>query len=403
MDIYVARQPVFRRNKSRLGYELLFRNGLSNAYPEIDGTEATSRVLSTGFFSMDIDKVTGTGVAFVNFTRDMLVRRVPMMFPKEQLIVEILEDVEPDQEVVEACCEMAESGYIIALDDFVYRPELARLIGIAGIVKFDLSLSPLNTLAPLLKKLSSDKIEFLAEKVETHDEFRQALEMGFNYFQGYFFSRPEILKCRDISSPQMNLLEIMSEANRSEVEFHELERIIERDVGISYKLLRYINSPYFRPISEVTSIRQAIVMMGETGIRRFLSLIAMTSLASGKPDELIRESIVRARFCENLADLGPSEADRSKLFMLGLFSLIDAIMDDTMESLMEKLPLSGEIKKALVQRVGTLAEYLCLIESYQKGAWAEVSERSQRLGLLEDRLPECFLNSLAWAESLVDF
>ncbi len=400
MDIYVARQPIFRRNKSRLGYELLFRDGLTNVFPEIDGTEATSRVLSTGFFSMGIDKVTGTGTAFVNFTRDMLVRRVPMMFPKEQLVIEILEDIEPDQELIEACRDMAEKGYTIALDDFLYRPDLARLMGLAGIVKFDVSLTPLSTLAPILKKLSAYRLEFLAEKVETYQEFQQALEMGFSYFQGYFFSRPEILKGRDISSPQMNLLEIMAEANRSDMEFQKLERIIERDVGISYKLLRYINSAYFRPIAEITSIRQAIVMMGERGVRRFLSLIAMASLASGKPDELIRESVVRARFCEALAELGPSKADRSELFTLGLFSLIDAIMDDSMESLMEKLPLSGEIKKGLVYGEGTLGEYLRLAESYQKGVWAEVSERSRRLGLAEDRLPKCFLDSLAWADGL---
>lgn len=402
MDIYVARQPIFRRNKSRMGYELLFRDGLTNAFPDIDGSEATSRVLSTGFFSMGIQNVVGNGSAFVNFTRETLVRRVPMMFPKEQLVVEILEDIEPDQAIVEACSELAEKGYIIALDDFLYRPELARLIGIAGIVKFDLSATPLDTLKPVLKRLSSYRVELLAEKVETHEEFQNALDLGFKYFQGYFFSRPEILKGRDISSPQMYLLEIMAEANRNDMDFKRLERIIERDVGVSYKLLRYINSAYFRPIAEITSIKQAVVMMGEKGIRRFLSLIAMASLASGKPDELIRESIVRARFCESLAGLGTMKTDLSKFFTLGLFSLIDAIMDETMETLMSKLPLSEEIKDALVLGKGVLGEYLRLLESYQKGSWAEVSEICRRIALPENRLPECFLDSVAWAESLAD-
>ena len=400
MDIFVARQPIFRKNRSLLGYELLFRDGLTNAFPDIDGSEATSRVLSNSFFSMGIEQVSGDGRAFVNFTRDLLVERVPMMFPRERVVVEILEDIEPDDEVVEACREMAENGYVIALDDFLFRPEMAGLIQTAGIIKFDLMATPLDTLEPLLRKLSGNGIEFLAEKVETHEEFDRAMEMGFTYFQGYFFSRPEILQGRDVSAPRMNLLELMAEANRNDVAFRKLEEIIERDVAISYKLLRYINSAYFRRVSEVTSIRQAIVLMGERGIRRFLSLIAMASLASDKPDELVRASIVRARFCETLGDIGPPGADRAELFTLGLFSLIDAIMDDAMASLMERLPLSGAIKEALIQRDGPLAPYLGLLESYERGCWGGVSEAAARLDLEQERLPGCFLESLTWADNL---
>jgi EAL and modified HD-GYP domain-containing signal transduction protein len=400
MDVYVARQPIFRKNRSLLGYELLFRDGLTNAFPEIDGNEATSRVLTNSFFSMGIEQVSGDGRAFVNFTRDLLVERVPMMFPRDQVVVEILEDIEPDSEVVEACREMAESGYVIALDDFLFRPEMAGLIQTAKIIKFDLMATPLDTLGPLLEKLSGNGIEFLAEKVETHEAFDRAMEMGFTYFQGYFFSRPEILRGRDVSAPRMNLLELMAEANRTDVAFRKLEEIIERDVAISYKLLRYINSAYFRRVSEVTSVRQAIVLMGERGIRRFLSLIAMASLASHKPDELVRASIVRARFCELVGDTGPPGADRAELFTLGLFSLIDAVMDDAMESLMERLPLSGKIKEALVHRKGPLAGHLELLEGYERGRWDEVSEVADRLGLERERLPGCFAESLAWADNL---
>lgn len=385
-----------------MGYELLFRDGLSNVFPEIEGTEASSRVLSGGYFSMGIETLTGTGKAFINFTKDMLVCRVPMMFPKEQLVVEVLEDVEPDEEVMEACREMAEQGYTIALDDFLFRPGLVRLLEMAHIIKFDLTVTPLKSIIKLVDGFSAHGIKILAEKVETYEQFRQALDMGFDYFQGYFFSRPEVLRGTDTSIPQMNLLEIMAEANRGDMEFRALEKIIEMDVGISYKLLRYINSAYFRPLCEITSIRQAMVMMGETGVRRFVSLMAMAGLASEKPDELVRESSVRARFCESLADLGQSTVDRSKLFTLGLFSLIDAIMDDKMESLMEKIPLARDIKEALVQGGGILGAYLHLMESYQTGAWAEVSELSQRLGVPGDVLPACFRESVAWADGLVD-
>ncbi len=400
MDIFVARQPILHKNQSLFAYELLFRDGLSNVFPEIDGNQASSQVLCNSFLSMGIEQVAGAGRAFVNFTRDLLVERVPLMFPREQVVVEILEDVEPEREVVEACREMAENGYLIALDDFMYRPEMDELIALAKIIKFDLMATPLSTLGTVLEGLSGKGMEFLAEKVETHEEFREALAMGFSYFQGYFFSRPEVLQGRDIPGTQMNLLEIMAEANRSDVAFGRLEEIIERDVAISYKLLRYINSAYFRPISEITSIRQAIVLMGEHGIRRFLSLIAMTSLAGNKPDELIRESIVRARFCEALGEIAPRGADQAELFTLGLFSLIDAIMDDSMGSLLENLPLSEGIKRALIKGEGELGAYFHLMESYEKGAWEEVGKRAEQLGLSQDRLPACFLDSVAWAENL---
>ncbi len=400
MNIYVARQPIFRKDRSLHGYELLFRDGLTNAFPDMDGSEATSRVLSGIFFAMGMDKVAGTGVVFINFTEELLVNRIPLMFPRDQVVVEVLEDVAPGDEVVEACVEIANEGYCIALDDFRYRPELARLIRPAKIIKFDLRATPLDTLSPLLEKLSPFGVDFLAEKVETHEEFREAVKRGFTYFQGYFFSRPEILEGRDISTPRLNLLEIMAEANRDDVSFDKLEKIIQRDVAISYKLLRYINSAYFHRISEITSIRQAIVRLGEKHIRRFFSLIAMATLASGKPDELIRESVVRARFCEELGGCGPCEISQDELFTLGLFSLIDAIMDDSMDALMERLPLSEEMKGALVRGEGRLGDYLELAKSYVRGHWEDVSMRAKGLGLDDDRLPECFLDSVAWADNL---
>lgn len=397
MNIYVARQPIFNKEKSLFGYELLFRNGRKNAFPDLDGNEATSQVLSNSFLAMGIEQMIGDAFAFVNFTRDLLVDRVPMLFPKERIVVEILEDVEPEEDVVLACREIKEEGYTLALDDFQYNPKLARLITLSDIIKFDIRATPLKTLPDLLKRLEKFKLRFLAEKVETHEEFRLASEMGFDYFQGYFFSRPEIMEGKSIETPEMNLLGIMAEANKRDVEFRKLEKIIQRDVGISYKLLRYINSAYYRPISEITSIRQAIVHLGERGIRRFLSLIAMSNLASGKPDELVRESIVRASFCEKLKIPGLSEAE---LFTLGLFSLIDAIMDRPMELLMEELPLAKGIKDALICGQGTYGDVIHLVDDYEKCRWEDVDEVARQLGLDPSRLPEIYADSVAWADGI---
>ncbi|MBC8431082.1 MAG: EAL domain-containing protein [Desulfobacterales bacterium] len=400
MEIYVARQPIFNKSKKIYGYELLFRTSMSNFFPEIDGNIATSKLLSNSFFSIGIETITGPKKAFINFTQDLLLQRVPLMFPHDRIVVEILEDVKPREDVVEACREIAKAGYAIALDDFIYAQERVPLIALADIIKIDLRVTPLADIDELVKKLPRNGVTLLAEKVETYEEFKSALEMGFSYFQGYFFSKPEILKGKELSTHQIQLLEIMAEANRKDVHFDKLEKHIIQDLSVSYKLLRMINSAYFRRINEVSSIKQAIIMIGETGIRRFLSLIAMAGLVSGKPDELIKVSIIRAKFCELIGDASDSQVDASELFTMGLFSLIDAMMDDSMESLLEKLPLSNNIKSALIHGKGKLGNYLKLAEYYEKGEWKLVSKTAARLSSDEKKLPHHYMEAVSWADGL---
>ncbi|MEJ2658513.1 MAG: HDOD domain-containing protein, partial [Desulfobacterales bacterium] len=209
-----------------------------------------------------------------------------------------------------------------------------------------------------------------------------------------------VLKSKEISTSQMHLLEIMAEVNKENFEFGKLEKMIVRDASISYKLMRLINSAFYKRAKEISSIRQAIVMIGETGVRRFLSLIAMAGLASGKPDELIRVSLIRAKFCELLGNHIGSKTDPSELFTLGLFSLIDAIMDDSMENLMSQIPLSSGIKDVLISKDGDLANFLMLIESYEKGDWKQIQEVTDNMGIDENDLPGHYMESLNWADRL---
>jgi len=225
--------------------------------------------------------------------------------------------------------------------------------------------------------------------------------MGFEYFQGYFFSRPETISGKDISSAQMNLVGIMAEANKRNFNFDKVEAIITRDVAISYKLLRYINSAFYRRANTVSSIKQAMLLLGEKGVKSFLSLVAMTKLGKNKPDELIRNSIIRAKFCELLGERRGSGMDSSELFTLGLFSSIDAILDDTMENLMGKLPLSNELKDALITREGKYNNYLELTTSYEKGDWDGVAKFSGIIHAEDEILPEYFLKAISWADAVV--
>ncbi len=401
MDVYVARQPIFRRDKRVYAYELLFRDNLTNIFPDIDGDFATSKLLYNSFLSIGMENLTGRRKAFINFTEDMLIERAPLMFPKDKIVVEILEDVEPEIEVVDACREISQKGYVLAMDDFIYKSELEPLITLSNLIKIDFRSTSSQEIEEYVKKLSEYDVHLLAEKIETYEEFTAALGMGFHYFQGYFFSKPEIIRGRDISASELNILNIMVEANKEDIDFQVLERLIGRDVAISYKLFMYINSTYFKRASKISSIKQAITLLGEKSIRRFLSIVAMSNLTQGKPNELFRRSIIRAKLCEMIGELCRSRVSSSELFVTGLFSLIDAIMDDSMENLMKKLPLSKEIKNVLLYNNGILKNYLNLAVCYETGDWERIPEATVALGINEEGLPQCYMDSLNWADTLI--
>ena len=400
MDTYLARQPIFSRTKEIYAYELLFRGGMQNYFPEIDGSSATSRVLSNLFFNADIETITGGKRAFINFTYDLLLKKIPLMFPSEITTVEILEHVAVDEALLECCREFLKRGYVLALDDFDDVPGMEPLLSLAHIIKIDFMKSSREEIEDFARRFIPEGKKLLAEKVETMEEFQEALAMGFSYFQGYFFSRPQVMRERDIGSLKMNLLQIMSEAGSSEFSISRLEKLISRDVGISYKLLRYLNSPYFRRANEISSIRHAIVMLGENGIKRFLSVIVLAELSDDKPSELLKSSVIRARFCENLALQKGFRPDPSELFTLGLFSLIDAILECPMESIMKKLPLSSGIKSCLAGKSTAFRAYLECTIHYEQAHWDEVFDLAHGLDIDVGKLPQIYLDALGWADAL---
>lgn len=401
MEVYVARQPIFYKNKKLYGYELLFRDGISNVFPAIDGDIATSKLLSNTFLSIGMGHLVGGKTAFINFTQKLLVKRIPMMFPVEKMVVEILEDVDPDEEVITACLDIASAGYTIALDDFVFKEELVPLIKLADIIKIDFKLTPIKQINRLVRIFKDHKIKLLAEKIETYNEFEMALSMGFTYFQGNFFSKPEIISGQEIVPAKISLLQIVGEVNKKDCSFGKLEKLINRDVSISYKLLRYINSAYFKRVCEISSIKHAIILLGEREIKRFISMVATAELASDKPHELVRSSIIRARFCELLGMNSQNGTDISGLFLMGLFSLIDAMLDKKMIHIMNKLPLTKNIKEALLEGKGELADYLRLVSSYEAANWEECSLMVSKINLNEKDIPGFYQDAVIWADSYI--
>jgi len=397
-NVYVARQPIFDQDRNIHAYELLFRDGTANYVPDIDGDVATTTLLSNTFFAIGMNTLAGGHRTFINFTQNLLEKKVPLLLPNDTTVIEILEDVTPSRGLVAACTEMAAAGYAIALDDFVYAPELDPLIGLADIIKFDFRLTPKAQIDEYLARLTRDDICLLAEKVETQAEFEIARKMGFTLFQGYFFCRPEIVEGREIQASQVNLMMIMSQINDASFSWDELEKLISRDMGISYKLFKFINSAFFARASKVSSIKEALVYMGEREIRRFVSLIAMSRLAEGKPDELIRAACIRGKFCELLGGLAGESVPPSEMFTLGMFSLIDAVIDQPMEKILAELPLSGKIKAALISAKGWLAGYIELVRSYESGRWDRVARLADALALDSTHIPGLYLDACKWSD-----
>lgn len=401
MYVHIARQPIFDAHKRLFAYELLFRQTLGLNLGELSGDRATTSLLSTAFLTEGIEKIAGSKPCFINFTKNLLVKEIANFFPKNKVIVEILEDVPPTDEVMGACRSLSQLGYLIALDDFVFKKNLLPLIEIANIIKFDYRLSTSDEIERTFYRLAHYDLKFLAEKIETYKEFEHASKLGFHYFQGYFFARPESIRMMEVSSIKTNQLRLLAEVNKRHTTLDNLEKIIESDVAIAYKLLRYINSAYFFLLNKIDSIRQAITYLGEREIRRFVTLVIISELATNKPLELVRLSVIRARFCELLAEDCHSTTDASELFLLGLFSLIDAILDTPMERMMEKLPLSDEIKKALTGRQGPLTPFLQAVIAYEQGKPNECLQALQVLNVDTEKVYDMYLAAIKFS-ALID-
>lgn len=396
MDTFLARQPIFDQNHHIYGYELLFRAGEANIFPEIDGALATSKVLSSSFFTVGIEEITGGCKAFVNFTLELLLQGAALMFHPDTFVVEILEDVCPGPEVIEACRELRARGYDIALDDFICTCQSEIFMEFATIIKIDFRSSSIAEIKDILNRFSSHPCAFLAEKIETHEEFHQARELGFRYFQGYFFSRPEMMKQKDLSPVKQHVLQLLIRVFQDDCTVSELEEIICRDISMSYKLLKYINSAHFARITPLSSVRQAIAFLGMNEIRTFVTIVATSKLCQDKPHELLRTSIIRARFLEHIA--AEVQRDEKEMFMLGLFSLIDAMLDNTMERLINPLHLKNSVQKALVKREGELFIYLEMVELYETAQWEKLDALRQAARIAEGRLAVFYLEAISWVD-----
>ena len=397
MYFYVARQPILDINKNLYAYELLFRDGIDNAFPDIDEDQATSRLIEGSEFNLGIDHLTGDTLGFINFTLDTILKKYALMLPPSSVVIEILETVKPGKRLLETVKYLKEKGYTIALDDYEHKPVWRHFFPFVDLIKFDLKAMPFSEVETVIADLKDfPDIKLLAEKVETLEEFERCKELGFEYFQGYFFSQPELVKTKSLSPSQLTLAELLSETSADNMDLPKITTIFERDINLSYKLLRYSNSAAFKRRSEISNIKQALVVLGKHELKKFLSLLFTASVSDDKPEELLNMAMIRARFCELLAKLH-GKSDPSMAFLTGMMSLIDAILDQDIKTVMKQLPLSDEIKDALINGDGILAQYLELTLAYEKGDWEQESLLGKKLQLSEKEVPATYAEALTWA------
>ncbi|MGQ0646133.1 MAG: EAL and HDOD domain-containing protein [Gemmatimonadaceae bacterium] len=398
-DVFVARQPIFQLDGRLSAYELLYRKSEQHQSAQHASADVmAAEVLVQTFLNMGLDRVTGEASAYLNFTRDMLVQGVWGLFDPKKVVIEILETVEPDDEVVATVETMVKNGYTIALDDFEYSPAYERLLDLATIVKVDVlnrSFEDLDGLAAQLRKRS---VAMLAERVETKEVEVRCRSLGFTLFQGYYYQRPEILVKKELGTAQLTILRLMNLLRDTTSSDSQLEEAFRGDVSMTVKLLRTVNAASMGGRG-IESIRHAVRLVGRSELHKWLSLMLVSSVASrgGTDVELVRVALTRARLAELIGLQRGDRRGSEGLFMVGLFSLLDALLRIPLADILQRIELAEEIKRALMLRAGPYAPALMLVEAYERAKWDVVSAESSTLGVDAGLLGDMYLASVAWA------
>jgi EAL and modified HD-GYP domain-containing signal transduction protein len=392
-DVYIGRQPIYDRDLKVAAYELLFRHDpdVNRVSQHVDGDLATSQVLVHTFMEIGLDRVVGDYPAFINMTRTLLLAADALPFPRERVVLEVLEDIEIDPPLVAAARALAKDGFVLALDDFIYRAAARPLLRLARYIKLDILAMDRRTVQRHVTELRRWPVQLIAEKVENADALEFCRGLGFDLFQGFFFCRPHIVRGRRIPANRLAILRLLARLSDPAVETKELETLIGQDVSLSYRLLRLINSAYFGFPRTVDSVRQAVVYLGLRRIKSWVGLIVMSGI-DDKPQELLISALIRARMSELLTShLGLSNPDSA--FTVGLFSLLDAMLDMTMGEILEQLPLTDELRKALDGHEGAYGRLLTYVLAYERGEWDRV-----KCSQLPTRVAsEAYLDAIAWA------
>jgi c-di-GMP-related signal transduction protein len=398
---YVARQAILDINQKVVAYELLFRNGERNFFPDICPNKATSNILTDNQLTLGLEKITGDLPAYVNFHTDSLLDNFPSFLDPKKVVIEILEDVTISAELIASIKTLKEKGYQIALDDHDFDAKWSSLLPYIDIIKVDVLAVSILEISRYVRELNGLNVILLAEKVETAQEFEKLKMLGFTLFQGYFFSKPEMLKQKRLTSQKIQILDLVAQSSKPELDLNLISEIFRSDPGLTYRLLRFINSPSYGSSQEITSLRHALIYIGELELKKFIALLALSDLSDGKCNEIMYLSLTRAKFCEYISQLRKDPENPPKAFLTGILSLIDGILDQDIDSVLNVIPIHSDIKAALRNEPNFLSDYLTLAKEVEQGQWVNSETIIRNLGLNETLCFDAYMKSLEWADAII--
>jgi len=394
-QVLIGRQAIFDAQLQVIGYELLYRSSQVNAATFSDGDAVTARVMLNAFLEIGLDQLVGPHRAFINLTTKFLRDQLCEDLPKDRVVLEILENIPMENSVLEAMARLSSQGFTVALDDFEYHEGLRPMVEQCHMVKLDVMALGLERLAAQVAQLRPFNVKLLAEKVETQEEFEFCKGLGLDYYQGYFFSKPVIVEGASIPPNQMAILTLVGKLQNPDTGMGEIEDIIRQDVALSYKVLRYVNSAFFSLSKKVDSIRQAACLVGMARLKTWATLLVMAGL-DNKPLELLMMALVRAKMCEEIA-FALKESDADEYFTVGLFSVLDALLDKPMDEVLALVELSPSSRSALLELSGQMGTVLEYVLAYERGDWDAIHSRSLQMDILR----QSYFAALAFKDSLV--
>jgi c-di-GMP-related signal transduction protein len=396
---FIARQPIFDQRLRVFAYELLFRGGPQNYFIK-PAKNAAPSVIADSITLFDLQNLTGDALAFMNVDELALRLDAPRLLPPDRVIIEILETVTPSDEIIRICKGLLNSGYTLALDDFIDDPQLAPLVECAKYLKIDFQLLDADGRRRMVEKYGKSGISLLAEKVETAAELDEARQLGYTYFQGYFFCKPSMIEAREVPGNKLLQLGLLNLVSGPELDHAAIEELLKNEPSLLYRLLRYLNSPLLGLRSEVHSVRHALTLLGEREFRRWVSIFAVVALASGKPPELVRTALTRAYFCEEFSHAAGMDDQKSSLFLMGLLSISDALLDQPIADVLRSLPVAQEIKTALTGGGNRFQAVYQLLLALERAEWPRLSACVHGLAVPEEAVPDAFRSALQKAAAI---
>ncbi|QPK65081.1 HDOD domain-containing protein [Methylomonas sp. LL1] len=388
-DFLIGRQQILDNKLNTFAYEVLFRGKDFDLSAKEGATCATNQVITDTILEIGLNELVGPHLAFINFTTQNLLEKTPLHLPKDRIVIEVLENVEVDTLIINNLRELSDQGYTIALDDFVLSPNWVPLLEFVDIIKLDILANSLEQTRQLIEKLKPYKLKLLAEKVETHQEFELLREWGCELFQGFFFSKPNIVEGKRLDVHQTAAIQLLAAINQEDAGFKEIGKTISQDVALSYKLLHYINSAYFSIPNKIESIQHALTYLGLREIRRWVNILTLSSM-SAKPPSVLQQLLVRAKMCELLAV--EIHQDRDTYFLIGLLSGLDSILDQPLETALKHLPLSHDVGSAILYKTGLAGEALQYALDYER--W-EIQGSTFR-NIQPQRIAAIYLECIQW-------